>query len=114
MPHNIDVGLRLAEAALTASVESAVTGWPVHRCANVSPALTALYRHWRNSQTLSGIHKNTYNKQNNNSYQKPIKHQENMHRPTLKYTTHKPSNQEDKITDRQFRTSELSYFHKLR
>ena len=37
-----------------------------------------------------------------------------MHRPTLKYTTHKPSNQQDKITDRQFRTSELSYFHKLR
>ena len=40
MLHNIDVGLRLAEAALTASVESAVTG------CNVSPALTALSRHW--------------------------------------------------------------------
>ena len=49
MLHNIDVGLRLAEAALTASVESAVTGWPVHRCANVSPSLTALSRHWRDA-----------------------------------------------------------------
>ena len=37
MLHNIGVGLRLAEAALT---ESAVTVWPVHRCANVSPAYT--------------------------------------------------------------------------
>ena len=51
MLHNIDVGLRLrlAEAALTASVESAVTGWPVHHCANVSPSLTALSRHWRDA-----------------------------------------------------------------
>ena len=49
MLHNIDVGLRLAEAMLTANVESAVTGWPVHRCANVSPALTALSRHWRDA-----------------------------------------------------------------
>ena len=96
MVHNLASALalraplvRLAEAALTASVESAVTGWPVHRCANVSPALS---RHWRhaggrantssvashhdtlsltkvsprwwvsdtNSQTLSGIHNNTY------------------------------------------------------
>ena len=47
--HNIDVSLRPAEAALTASVESAVTGWPVHRCANVSPALTVLSRHWRDA-----------------------------------------------------------------
>ena len=46
MLHNIDVGLRLAEAALT---ESAVTVWPVHRCANVSPALTGLSRHWRHA-----------------------------------------------------------------
>ena len=46
MLHNIGVGLRLAEAALT---ESAVTVWPVHRCANVSPALTALSRHWRDA-----------------------------------------------------------------
>ena len=46
MLHNIDVGLRLAEATLTANVESAVT---VHRCANVSPALTALSRHWRDA-----------------------------------------------------------------
>ena len=43
MLHNIGVGLRLAEAALT---ESAVTVWPVHRCANVSPALS---RHWRDA-----------------------------------------------------------------
>ena len=42
----VDVGLRLAEAALTAS---AVTVWPVHRCANVSPALTVLSRHWRHA-----------------------------------------------------------------
>ena len=46
MLHNIGVGLRLAEAALT---ESAVTVWPVHRCANVSPALKALSRHWRDA-----------------------------------------------------------------
>ena len=46
MLHNIGGGLRLAEAALT---ESAVTVWPVHRCANVSPALTALSRHWRDA-----------------------------------------------------------------
>ena len=49
MLHNIDVGLLLAEAALTASVESAVTVWPVHRCTNVSPALTALSRHRRDA-----------------------------------------------------------------
>ena len=49
MLHHIDVGLRLAEAALTVSVESAVTVWPVHRCANVSPALTPLSRHWRDA-----------------------------------------------------------------
>ena len=49
MLNNIDVGLRLAEAALTASVESAVSGWPVHCCANVSTALTALSRHWRDA-----------------------------------------------------------------
>ena len=46
MLHNIGVGLRLAEAALT---ESAVTVWPVHRCANVSPALTPLSRLWRDA-----------------------------------------------------------------
>ena len=55
MLHNIDVGLRLAEASLTASVESAVTGWPVHRCANVSPALTALSRHWRHAGGRANI-----------------------------------------------------------
>ena len=50
MLHNIGVGLRLAEAALT---ESAVTVWPVHRCANVSPGLTALSRHWRDAGVAS-------------------------------------------------------------
>ena len=34
-----------------------------------------------------------------------------MHRPTLKYTAHKPSNQQDKITDRQLRTSELIFIN---
>ena len=56
MLHNIGVGIRLAEAALTV--------WPDHRCANVGPALTALSRHWRDAggraNTSSASHHDTF------------------------------------------------------
>ena len=53
MLHNIHVGLRLAEAALTASVESAVTVWPpLYECqSSANSAEPALAQRWRSWQT---------------------------------------------------------------